>query len=927
MPILRPQLPCLPLDLPNRRPPIQTLFLGASVLSFNVNMGWGGQPSSLNVELIEDTVPGCSFDKTSGDPIEPPPMFKQKIGGINHYYNCQGDDCFVDENGDRYNSRRTPPPTQKNYPGKLYFKYMGSTLVSDYWRDADPGFLGDRTQINTAGTYQWNNHTSYDIIGTPVYFGYDNFFFGGMVQSWEKTLRENKPIYTVNVESMDSLLENSWIILRDYAGSVFGKYPNSLYGAPSNFISNLLTYRGKISQGNIHNVFNVYGFLESFGIGGFGGSRLADDGIPYVNVLDALTVLTSCTDINLLNTYNKTPYSPFGRILCKTVQEHGTLLKPPNGIDHGCVKPWRDSESVERCMFTLDLSELPRPDIGFKLNTDVVSVMEFIRMLTSQTGKDFFTTLIPGVDSFGRPTNTIKIRVVDRNYQPAFNQIPKTINELITNRIDVKVNSIGQENNSGGANRLLYIGGKQERLYQAKNYRFGYKQTSYVYNPTIDKLVNFYQPNSGKIKSPSYLSTRNLELCNIINGPVNTSMFAQSESIHRQLNATAGWERADFNWTDLEVGANGIENARHGNYLSCIKLNGFVAEGPADYIGLRNRYLPIYMDTICPFFGYVGDSGFDVSLNNGVNAYRKIRPVWYDTWTGQLMIMVMVDELPEVTLGSSSIGRLSKLSTIFPNSTFTICETEIRAAMAGFDSYMTYCFAKSAGNKPQLFNMLAAAYYLNNPMLSSVNGTIPAGGWANGNFRSSPWIPAASAYQYQINIANTAGDPGRGRSANVHNINWDYFIDNNFIKDLMLLCNFIADIGNKYYGQKYMIRLGSIAAYKDSSTAPLTHITSATFGYDQAFDTVLKNVIQPKPRQNQTIAIFGGSGKIYFAEEICDSAWEEPGNVIDDTMVVGGELWSALVNDQGKIPAILGYNSSDQYDYEAWRLCLLGNLL
>ena len=32
----------------------QTLFLGASVSSFNVNLGWGSQPSQLTVNLIED---------------------------------------------------------------------------------------------------------------------------------------------------------------------------------------------------------------------------------------------------------------------------------------------------------------------------------------------------------------------------------------------------------------------------------------------------------------------------------------------------------------------------------------------------------------------------------------------------------------------------------------------------------------------------------------------------------------------------------------------------------------------------------------------------------------------------------------------------------------------------------------------------------
>lgn len=912
-------IPCPPDVVTNNRA-IQTLFLGASVLSYNVNMGWGGQPSSLTVELLNDSMPGCSTDQ-DGNPVEPPPLFKKRNYPVNHFYDCIGNDCFIDEYGDIYRPNKNPAPRKKDYPGKLYFKYENGKLVSDYWYKADPGFFGDRTQISPEGQYIWNTWTSYDIIGTPVYFGYDRFFFGGIVQSWEKTLRDNKPIFTVNIESLDNILDNSWLILRDYGGSIFGKFREEPYGAPANFITDGIEYKGQISAGNIHNVFNIYGFLESFGVSSFGGAKLTDDGISYTSVLDALAVLTSCNDRTLLDQLNKRAFSPFGRILCKTAQENGTLVKPTK-LNFGCIRPVIDSDSVppaERSFFRLDLSELPRPSDGFKINADVISVMEFIRSLTSQTGKDFFTTLIPGVYN-GEPINTIKIRVVDRNFQPAFNQIPKAINDLSLRGVQVKVNSIGQENNSGGANRLLYIGGKQERLYQAKNYRLSYKQASYVYNPSIDTIVNFYQPNSGKIKSPSYLSTRNLELANIVNGPVNTKAFSQSEVIHRKLNFTAGWEKADAAWVDTEVGGNSKEQTRCGNYLATKRLTGFAAEGPNDFRGTKNRYLPIFMDTICPFFGYVGDQDLDVSRSSGINSFRKIRPVWFDSWTGQIVVIVTVSELPEVTLGSSGIGRLKKLSTIFPGGTFLISETEIRAAMAGFDSYLTYCFAKNTSNKPQLFSMLASAYYLNNPLLSGTNG-----GWANSNSNraAANWIPPGAAYQNQVNMSNMMGEPGRGRISTIHNINWDYFIDNNFVKDLMLLCNFIADIGNRYYGQKYMVRLGQITAYKDSSSKPLTHITSKTFGYDETLEDIFTNVISPKPQTDDSIAVFAGSGRIYFAEETCDSAWEEPGNVIDDTIVVGGEQWSALINDQGKIPAILGYNASDQYDYEALRLCIL----
>jgi hypothetical protein len=39
----------------------QTLFLGASVISYSTNVGWGGNNSSITVELVEDIQP---FGKT-----------------------------------------------------------------------------------------------------------------------------------------------------------------------------------------------------------------------------------------------------------------------------------------------------------------------------------------------------------------------------------------------------------------------------------------------------------------------------------------------------------------------------------------------------------------------------------------------------------------------------------------------------------------------------------------------------------------------------------------------------------------------------------------------------------------------------------------------------------------------------------------------
>ena len=74
----------------------QTLFLGASVTSFNCSMGWGGQSSTLTVDVIEDFQGPSCYVKGSTTPL---PQFKKNSYAPNHYETCVGDDCFVDENG------------------------------------------------------------------------------------------------------------------------------------------------------------------------------------------------------------------------------------------------------------------------------------------------------------------------------------------------------------------------------------------------------------------------------------------------------------------------------------------------------------------------------------------------------------------------------------------------------------------------------------------------------------------------------------------------------------------------------------------------------------------------------------------------------------------------------------------------------------
>jgi hypothetical protein len=66
------------------------------------------------------------------------------------------------------------------------------------------------------------------------------------------------------------------------------------------------------------------------------------------------------------------------------------------------------------------------------------------------------------------------------------------------------------------------------------------------------------------------------------------------------------------------------------------------------------------------------------------------------------------------------------------------------------------------------------------------------------------------------------------------------------------------------------------------------------------------------PTEAGTAFVFSGQGELkYSYSPTNDGAWEEYGNIIDDCIPVGGNSWYSLIDDNGKIKPLLGYNASD----------------
>ena len=989
----------------------QTLFLGASVSSFHSNMGWAGQSSQLTVNLVTDESPtvsaGAGSTSCSG--------VNQFVGGgsfgANHYHDCTTD-CYVDRDGSTWNdssigTSRTDNsiigPDDKMVPGKVYYDIGGTTDIkpvrSFYHYGQDPGFLGSPNFIDTAGSISLTKNTGYDIIGTPVYFKMGNFSFGGVVQSWQEDFNSGGKQYRVTIDGMQSVLSNAYIIISQYGGAIFSKYTGDNYGSPRNYVNNdgSLSYTGLIRQGNIANVFNVYGFLESTAPENFGGANCNEDGMSAVDIIDALSVLTGRVTGSTLSTRvgtdnqfgPKTAYSPFGRILTKCMQTYDYSIIGNTFTSWGVIPPQQNQEDTgqNRCEFLLDLSELPRPPSEFRIKGIKISITEFLNLVTEATGYDYSIELIPVYYNY-RLCNVIKVKTISRLQQPVPHQIQSTVNKLYCDGYKISSSTIGKERNDSPA-RLMIVGGPQQRLYQAKSYRLAYSQSNYILmdgkfvdylklghlavtascpggsiTRTSSATENF---SFGKIRFPAFLSTRNPTVSAAVN-PGLASIFNKDEDIKTLTSvSSAAFATTDSTWNDGNQITNGGVNIETGNYESAKKSSytisttwgissgrdSSVSTRSTPYAGDRKphleRYIPLYRDIICPFFGYIMDNSLTVDTTNSLNSreFRRIRPVLMDTWTGQICVVMKASEIPATRLqldglyGGYTLSnrRSTKLwtwnpkasssssstpastpspssgpspgpgpgpapssppptptptpssaapttTTIYGDWYFLVTESEIRAAMAGKDNFLAYTLGKAY--KTDLYVMMNSAFYSKQYSLYNSMNLIDKQARAE---RDADW-----SYKFRSNNASTPvlspsiATPGRPAGLGV--------ITEEVRQDFEVLQGFIAKLGESYYGKKYMVYAPYLGSRKDEF-------------YDRTLTTSVGAAY-----------VFKGGAKLdYNYNPTNDGAWEEPGNIIDDTIPVGSKDSYNLSDERGMIKPILGYNAGDSFDFPRYNLC------
>lgn len=886
----------------------QTLYLGCSVVDFSMNMGWGGEPSSCTINLATD----YSAHYHSN-------VFGTNTSSLNNINIFQDKDLLSKALTNQFDFRKNLHRTisykeaqKRNEAQNIDLLTMDNPSLLDngkkcwptylrdptpeLWYSFDPGFLGNKNHFL--------GRADLDIIGCPTFFRFADIWFGGMIKNWKFSNGK----YTVELNSFASLLKGCILILQKYYGSISTLIPNTedalnsdtaqLLAVPygdtgipvdsRNAFYNPNSYKGSIYQGNIPNVFNIFGWLEKQGFGYSG--YIPDRGISAGLVYDAIVAL-----LNSLNR-QQNQFNPYGAIVAKTPlrRDSGQLFDPyqtfyeedtspipaPNSpalrfADIGLIRCPIAVDGFPRSLLRLDLSDVPRPPNDVYISADTMDLATFIDFCCENAGFDFMIDFEPDILS-SNYSGAIKIKTISRRVQP----LPNTIKDFILNftAADKVVDyNFGEEHNDTKTRSIL-IGGPQQRLHQFTTHTYGLFRHSKLFEPMLNRFVDTrstmnvsYQSvgsNKNTYRMPDHNNQRPFQ---------NVSWKADTSG------GVTAQTRSDF-WNSLEQSPYGQMNINRGSYFNIerpILNNQTVALDAVSY--------PLYKDIISPYFGK--------SINS-----EETRKVYFDNRTRQLQIVIDFRDIQHMfptaydirdgNWGSASQLvkqyypgqlKLSPWADITGQPTggdvgygkFVVTEQELRYAMGAdnndmepFDNWWAYTKMRAAYNYPTAISRILYDYW--------ARALFPP--FSEALFKTSIIENKYADYYGFLRTISAMGlslpmRVGTNVSALEDTLTAQQYYQALSDSDRLLksIHAFIKNMGDSYYGKAYAIRLPAIDWYVDDT------------------------------------------GKTRYSYEICDGAWEEPGNTIDDTMQVGSPIATSFADEQGKFGPILAFDNMAEY--------------
>jgi len=823
----------------------QTLFLGCSVRSFTMSAAWGADASTCNVGLIHDPVPPIGSAQ-----YQP---FKTRIQSITN--KTKG----IDTTSTAFDTKDLNP---NNDPSKSLFRhaakkikekhddeqnlgnkaykvgYSADTGGKKYWYWGDPGF------IPTFGDT--------DIIGCPVNFQFEGLGFAGLIKNWTTNIQG---LIDVEIQSFANLLKNTTMILQKFRGSVSTLIPGTqTFGVAGNISYDVAIpslemdggYNGTINQGNSPNVVNVFGYLESFGLGNSNWSKAR--GIPANAIYDALVYLLGSSSPNKGN------YSPYGGLVAKAPfnRETGNILTIGNNgayfkrlgsgwcsggsdscpesisyLDLGMLPTVQAVDSLPRSLIQLNLSNVPRPPNGAFINDDSMDLLTFIDYCCQNAGVDYLINFSPYQDGSSY-TGQIYFNTVSRKQTADLNIIKNYISDLEKNQnpsskvIDYKY---GEEFNESKTKTIL-IGGPQKRLHQMSSVNYGVMRHRRIFEPSKASSSSYFNYFGIDIvwTQPAGWANITLSVNNnryVAPNPLSTRPFDSSKGLPwRSLgNSVVAQSKNNFLSTEAPVRWVG----RNGSYGSVNTANNYSPSNPVGGAYSLND------DMIAPYFG--------------LDSNNNVRTTFYTVGSNQFWVNIPGYDI----------------SSLFPSAAgaYAVSETELRYALGGFDSWWLYTtykhiFGVASPMGALMYNEVSNAYG------KTVADHIFYAAYSNNQ----------KAYQAIYEKTGKIWGGAPLGNAEFVDIGINYFHNTGLADVAKSLHNFISTLAAQHYGKTFMIRLPSTYYYTDSS------------------------------------------GQAIWSHSITDAAWENAGAPLDDLMTVDDANSQKFMTDDGRIKAFVGYNTS-----------------
>lgn len=324
---------------------------------------------------------------------------------------------------------------------KIYYDITQVGNIRKEWTGPDPG-------LNSFGI----NADSPPTLGAPVYFRVADFEFMGILQSWTKTnTKSDQDVYEVKLTSPTEILAGCQLIIGNYSGPIKG-----------------------------FNIFNIYGFQESFGsslaapsytdpnapvdgpimgtfIGAFGGAGVNDAGMTWNKIKESIHILTSNVVPAHLLGYGG--FTQNGRICyfgASTNANFGLIPRDDINLNIGLAF----GLSTDLAYYYIDISEIPNVPDDYRIQGPSIDLLSLISQICNDFGFDFYIDFLP-VNDGAELRKFIKVRTISRLNQPDLD----IVQQFIDATPEVIDSSFGRELRNENATTFL-LGGNKQSIWQ-----------------------------------------------------------------------------------------------------------------------------------------------------------------------------------------------------------------------------------------------------------------------------------------------------------------------------------------------------------------------------------------------------------------------------------------------------------------------------